>query len=94
MNDFLGDVFDLDFMNPAVICIGKFDAVHLGHQKLLAQAKILSLKYSIPLRVVCFFPHPAVFFSNSELKALTSVDERIELLKFYGVDKVIFLDFN
>lgn len=94
MIDFLGDVFELGFMDPAVVCIGKFDAVHLGHQKLLEQAKMLALKNSIPLRVICFFPHPAVFFSKSKLKALTNVEERAELLKFYGVDQVVCLDFN
>jgi riboflavin kinase/FMN adenylyltransferase len=94
MQDFLGDVFELPVMPPAVICVGKFDAVHLGHQELLRQAKAKAASYSLPLLVMCFFPHPATLFTNDPPLSLTNVQQRVALLKLYGADCVICLDFN
>lgn len=79
----------------SVITIGSFDGVHLGHQHLLHLVVEHARKNGLQSVVVTFWPLPALFFKRvSPRYALTSPQERIELIKKTGVDRVITLDFN
>jgi riboflavin kinase/FMN adenylyltransferase len=62
------------------IAIGIFDGVHRGHQQILAEAA----KYG-PVTVLTFDPHPTSIFAPERTPtALTSLQERIDLLKQNG----------
>ncbi len=79
----------------SVITIGSFDGVHLGHQHLLHQVVDHARKNGLQSVVITFWPLPALFFKRVPPRyALTSPEERIELIKKTGVDRVITLDFN
>ena len=47
-----------------VIAIGNFDGLHLGHQKVIAEAKLKAKKYKLPFGVMTFEPIPFMFFSK------------------------------
>ncbi len=80
---------------PSIVTIGSFDGVHLGHQQLISMLVDTARKNDLQSVVVTFWPHPAVFFQRVPQRyVLTSPEERAELLKKYGVDRVITLDFN
>ena len=51
----------------SVVAIGNFDGVHLGHQKVLKQAKIKSQKERLPFGLITFEPMPVMFF-NPKIK--------------------------
>lgn len=79
----------------SAITIGSFDGVHLGHQQLLRLVVEHAHKNALQSVVVTFWPLPALFFKRVPPRyALTSPEERIELIKKTGVDRVITLDFN
>ena len=42
----------------SVVAIGNFDGVHLGHQKVINQAKLKSKKNKLPLGIITFEPMP------------------------------------
>ena len=78
-----------------VATIGNFDGVHLGHQDLINRLKLLSEKFDLPTTVILFEPQPAEFFLKDDLpNRLTRVREKIRLLNFYGVSRVLVLKFN
>ncbi len=81
---------------PSIVTIGTFDGVHLGHQKILAQLKKLKEKTGLKTVVLTFDPHPrrVLFPEQQDLKLLTSVDEKLELLKKYGVDVTVVYPFS
>ena len=87
---------------PAVVSIGNFDGVHLGHQSVIKQLKVQADKLSLPMVVVTFNPLAKEYFaakyaptSLANLPArLTGINQRTRLLKSYGVDHVICLDFD
>ncbi len=49
-----------------VIAIGNFDGLHLGHQKVLNEARQKAKKFKLPLGVVTFEPVPVMFFSKKK----------------------------
>lgn len=50
-----------DRAKGCVAAIGNFDGVHLGHQKLLNDAKAAGLALHAPAAVLTFDPHPRLF---------------------------------
>ena len=79
----------------AIILIGNFDGLHLGHQKLFQLAQSYKKKYNLKIGVVNFDPMPKMFF-NKKLKnfRLSNIDQKINLLNSLKVDFVITKKFD
>jgi len=78
-----------------LITIGVFDGVHLGHKYLISQLKEQARQQDLLSGVVTFRQHPrAVISPQIRLPVLTSLEERIKLLKDEGVDEVVVLSFT
>ena len=78
-----------------VVAIGNFDGFHLGHQQLIKTLKVRSKELSLKSTVVTFEPHPQTYFQpDVRLSRLSSVREKLELFRDYGVERVIALRFN
>ena len=75
----------------AVMTVGNFDGVHLGHQRLLAQARQRA-SVGRPLVVVTFEPHPlAVLRPQLAPPRLTPIPVKHRLLESAGVDVLVEL---
>lgn len=76
-----------------VVVIGVFDGVHKGHQALLNRAK--EVANGRPIVALTFDPHPrTVFAPNSVPPMLTTLADRVELLKIHNADQVAVMKFN
>ncbi len=79
----------------AVVAIGVFDGVHLGHREIIARAKNRARELSLPLVVLTFDPHPtAVLAPDRQPAMLTTVAYRAELLIGAGADAVVVWPFT
>lgn len=77
------------------VTIGAFDGVHKGHQALFNALVNGAHRAGCTAVVITFNPLPGVFFKRMDTgSALSSLDERIRLIKATGVDEVIVLGFN
>jgi len=77
------------------LTIGVFDGVHLGHQEILKKLTAGAHKIGAPAVVLTFWPHPAVVLGKrDDLKCITTLEERAELLGELGVDFVITQPFT
>ena len=79
----------------SVIAIGNFDGLHLGHQKVIKEAKQKAKKNNIPLGVMTFEPVPVMFF-NKEIKnhRINSLEQKKIQLKKIKLDFLIIIKFN
>lgn len=74
----------------AVLTIGNFDGVHIGHQKILHDVVAESKRTGGPACVYTFRPHPQeVLRPGTQVKLLTQYMEKVELLEGYGIDVVV-----
>jgi len=79
----------------SVVAIGNFDGIHIGHQKVLAQAKQKAKKNRLSFGLITFEPVPVMFF-NSKIKnhRINSFIQKKHQLKKYKIDFLIILKFN
>lgn len=79
----------------AVLSIGNFDGVHLGHQRILRTARAEATVSGTRVVAMTFEPHPLVLLRPDRAPArLTPWPEKLKLLEAAGVDAVIKLDTN
>ena len=90
------DLENLPAFKNAVITIGTFDGVHLGHQKLISRINELAVQYDGESIIVTFHPHPrlVIFPGDTSLKLLNTTEEKVELLSHYKVDNVVVVPFS
>ena len=80
---------------PVALTIGNFDGVHLGHQALLENLKCEAGTRGLDTAVIVFEPHPREFFAPQQAPTrLTSLREKLEILKGLGVGHVHICRFN
>jgi riboflavin kinase / FMN adenylyltransferase len=80
----------------AVVTSGTFDGVHLGHQQILHRLQEITKKNNGESVVITFWPHPRTVVSNDspDLRLLTTIEEKTELLSQNGVDHLIIIPFT
>ena len=77
-----------------VVTIGVFDGVHQGHRHLLRQVVELAGGQYIPT-VVTFSNRPiTVLRPGTEPSYLTTLDQRVDLIKQQGIELVVCLEFT
>ncbi|HLT06923.1 MAG TPA: bifunctional riboflavin kinase/FAD synthetase [Cyclobacteriaceae bacterium] len=80
----------------AVVTLGTFDGVHLGHQKILARIREIADQIQGETVLVTFWPHPRLVLYPKEhnIKLLTSFEEKAALLRKFGIDHLITIPFT
>ncbi len=83
-------------LTNAVVTSGTFDGVHLGHQKILKRLTETAQSSGGEAVVLTFWPHPRMVVSNDsqDLKLLSTLDEKIELLAQNGVNHLVVIPFT
>src|ERR1043166_1812308 len=83
-------------ISNAVVTIGTFDGVHIGHQQIIKRLKDLAIEGKGETVVLSFFPHPRMVLQpdDNDLKLITTLDERIELLRSFGIQHLIVQPFS
>lgn len=76
----------------AVISIGNFDGVHLGHRALLGRMRELAEAAGAPAVVITFFPPAKVFFTGADF--LSTAQEKRMLLEEFRPDRVVMVPFD
>lgn len=90
------EIDDIVYDRKSVVTVGTFDGVHQGHLRIIE--KLNSIKEAKGLRsvVVTFEPHPQLVLRNrtKDIRILTTLDEKLEILKDKGIDLVYVINFT
>jgi len=78
-----------------IVTLGTFDGVHKGHKSILEKLINSSKSSGCQSLVLTFFPHPRmVLQQNTDIKLLTTINEKAMLLDEHGVDNLIIHPFD
>ncbi|MFC0518793.1 bifunctional riboflavin kinase/FAD synthetase [Mucilaginibacter angelicae] len=83
-------------VNNAVVTIGTFDGVHIGHRKIISGIKELAESTGGETVILTFFPHPRMILhpEDESIKLITTMAEKAELMECLGVDHLIITPFS
>ncbi|MBK7558639.1 MAG: bifunctional riboflavin kinase/FAD synthetase [Chitinophagaceae bacterium] len=90
------DINNLPGFTNAVITIGTFDGVHLGHRQITDSLKAAAAKAGGESVIITFHPHPRKVVSSviTGVRLINTLDERIELLENTGIDHLVIVPFT
>mgnify|MGYP006279187321 FL=1 len=79
----------------SVVAIGIFDGVHIGHQRILEQARLRAKELGVEAIALTFDPHPtAILAPEHRPNQLTTLNYRARLIKSIGIDAMVALTFD
>jgi riboflavin kinase/FMN adenylyltransferase len=85
----------LPVFNRAVITIGTFDGVHLGHRQILEQLKKEAASIVGETVIITFHPHPRkVVPGQPSVQLINTIEEKIELIEQNGIDHLVIVPFT
>ena len=80
---------------PAALTVGIFDGVHRGHQALMQRLREDARRAGLAAGAVTLHPHPRQVIDPSvRIQYLTSLEERLDLLRGLGLDFVAPVTFT
>jgi len=80
----------------AVVTIGTFDGVHLGHQAIFKKMKSLAQSVGGQTVVVTFSPHPrqVLNIDSSNLRFINTPEDKLRKFEEFGIDNVLIINFT
>jgi riboflavin kinase/FMN adenylyltransferase len=83
-------------LSNAVVTIGTFDGVHVGHRKIISRIKEIATNTGGETVVLTFFPHPRMILhpEDESLKLINSINEKAGLLEQLCVEHLIITPFS
>jgi riboflavin kinase/FMN adenylyltransferase len=90
------DIENLPAFRNAVVTIGTFDGVHMGHRQVIDKLKTEAKAVNGETVIITFHPHPRKVVSSTILgiRLINTLDEKIELLEQLGIDHVVVVPFT
>ena len=91
------DIATVKRLENAVLTVGTFDGLHLGHQFIVEKLKNRAEFLNAQTTLVTFNPHPQIVLKSPDkpnVKILTTVDEKIEILRTFDIDRLLVIEFT
>ncbi|MBN1541219.1 bifunctional riboflavin kinase/FAD synthetase [candidate division KSB1 bacterium] len=82
---------------PSVVTLGTFDGVHQGHLRIIERINCAAEEKQALSTLITFEPHPQLVLDSrreTELRLLTSVEEKIDLLSRSGLQRLVVANFT
>lgn len=90
------DIDTLPAFRNAIITIGTFDGVHMGHRQIIDKLKSEAKANNGETVIITFHPHPRKVVSSTILgiRLINTLSEKIEILEQLGIDHLVVVPFT
>ena len=90
------DIAQVRNIPNAVVTIGTFDGVHIGHQAIFRKMRELAKTIDGQTVVVTFSPHPrqVLNIDSSNLRFICTEEEKLKRIEQFGIDNVVIITFT
>jgi riboflavin kinase/FMN adenylyltransferase len=80
----------------AVVTVGTFDGVHVGHSKIFSQMKEIAKDCKGETVVLTFHPHPRLVIhpDSKNLKFINTQERKYDLIEENGIDQLVIIPFT
>jgi riboflavin kinase / FMN adenylyltransferase len=87
---------DKTLFPPIAMALGYFDGVHLGHQKVILEARKQAEQKGIRSAVMTFDPHPSVVLGKHQkhVQYITPLAEKVKIIEELGIDYLFIVHFT
>ncbi len=88
--------FNKNDFPPLAMALGYFDGVHLGHQKVIKEAKQIAESKGLKSAVMTFDPHPSVVLGKrvQQIEYITPLEDKIRVIEGLGADYLFIVHFT
>lgn len=90
------DIKEFPEIHHAVVTVGTFDGVHLGHQQIFHRMKAIAREMKGESVVVTFYPHPRLVIhpDSTDLKFINTREKKYQLIEKNGIDHLVIIPFT
>lgn len=90
------DIYSLPAFRRAVVTIGTFDGVHMGHRQIIKQLIEKAISINGETVIITFHPHPRkiVGLDSPVIHLINNTAEKIKLLSNLGIDHLVIVPFT
>jgi riboflavin kinase/FMN adenylyltransferase len=87
---------NLPIFKNAVITIGTFDGVHIGHQQIIQLMKTEAAAIGGETVIITFHPHPrsVIAINKKPISLLNTLEEKEQMLEAAGIDHLVIVPFT
>ena len=86
-------ITDFEKMQQCALALGNFDGVHTAHKEIIEKCRDYAKETGLLSGVLLFDIHPRTLFGE-EIKLLTTISEKQEMIKIMGVDFAAVKEFG
>ena len=90
------DIDNLPSFKNAILTIGTFDGVHMGHRQIIAKMKEEAASVDGETVIITFHPHPRKVVSSvfTGVRLINTLEEKLEILSTLDIDHVVIVPFT
>lgn len=87
---------EFESLDNAIVTIGTFDGVHIGHQKILKKLIDCAKETKGESVLLTFYPHPRLIINPNDenLRLINDIEEKVHQLALAGLDHLIITPFT
>lgn len=85
---------DSDYTGNNFIALGNFDGIHIAHKSIIEKMVFESKRLGFNSSILIFKEHTLNYLNRDTLKVLTSLEDKLEILKDFNIDQVFLVNFE
>lgn len=83
------NILDSIYLSKTAVALGSFDAIHIGHRKIILDTVEYARENGLKSAVYMFRNRPSSVLGGKDIPAINTFENRLDIIKDLGVDIVV-----